>query len=70
MSHSFETITSFQNPKVKLIRKLRDKRERDKSGLFVIDYSRDFEKALACGFETEFIFYCPELAEASLPLLQ
>ncbi len=70
MSHSFETITSFQNPKVKLIRKLRDKRERDKSGLFVIDYSRDFEKALAGGFETEFIFYCPELAEASLPLLQ
>lgn len=70
MSHSFETITSFQNPKVKLIRKLRDKRERDKSGLFVIDYSRDFEKAVECGFETEFIFYCPDLAEVSLPLLQ
>jgi TrmH family RNA methyltransferase len=70
MAQSFETLTSFQNPKVKLIRKLRDKRERDKSGLFVIDYSRDFEKALANGFETEFIFYCPELGAASLPLLQ
>ncbi|MCB9457100.1 MAG: RNA methyltransferase [Anaerolineaceae bacterium] len=70
MSHSFETITSFQNPKVKLIRKLRDKRERDKSGLFVLDYSRDFEKALSNGYQTEFILYCPEIAGTPPHLLQ
>lgn len=69
MAKPFETITSFQNPKIKLVRKLRDKRERDQSGLFLIDYDRDMQRALTCGYTVEFILYCPELAEAALPVL-
>lgn len=57
----FEQITSFQNPRVKQVKSLRDKRDREKSGLFVIDDDRDLERALACNYEVEFAFFCPEL---------
>jgi RNA methyltransferase, TrmH family len=58
-----EKITSFQNPRVKLIKRLRDKRDREREGRFVIDDLRDFERALDCGFELDYAFICPELAE-------
>jgi TrmH family RNA methyltransferase len=58
-----EKITSFQNPRVKLIKHLRDKRGRERERRFVIDDLRDFERALDCGFELDYAFICPELAE-------
>lgn len=57
-----ERITSLQNPRVKLVRALRDKTDRLKHGLFVIDDERDLERALATGHEIVFGFVCPELA--------
>jgi len=54
MSH-FEKITSFQNFRVKLAQKLRDKHHREQENLFVIDYGRDLERALAQGYEAEFV---------------
>lgn len=57
-----DSITSFQNSKVKLANKLVNKRQREKTGLFIIDYARDLERALANDYEIEFAFYCEALA--------
>jgi TrmH family RNA methyltransferase len=58
-----EKIASLQNPKVKLIRQLRDKRGREQHRLFVIDYPRDLERALACGYEVEFLLTSASLGD-------
>lgn len=55
-----EKITSFQNTKLKLIKKLRDKKGREEEGLFVIDSARDLERAIACGYQARFWLYCPQ----------
>lgn len=57
----FEKISSFQNAKIKLTKKLRDKRSRERDQLFVIDYERDLERALRFDYAVEFMFYCSEL---------
>ncbi|MEO1291012.1 MAG: hypothetical protein AAFV93_25025, partial [Chloroflexota bacterium] len=57
-----EAITSRQNSKIKLANKLVSKRQREKEGLFLIDYARDLERALAHGYAVEFAFYCEALA--------
>ncbi len=57
-----QQISSFQNSKIKLADKLVKKREREKEGLFVIDYARDLQRALQYGYEVEFAFYCDSLA--------
>lgn len=57
-----EPLTSFQNPKIKLIKQLRDKRTREETRLFVVDDGRDLARALSSSFEVEFALFCPELA--------
>ncbi|MEM9951012.1 MAG: RNA methyltransferase [Chloroflexota bacterium] len=57
-----EAITSRQNSKIKLANKLVSKRQREKEGLFLIDYARDLERALAYSYTVEFAFYCEALA--------
>lgn len=64
MAHAFESITSAQNPKIKLTLKLRDKHHRDREKLFVVDSLRDLERALACGYDVHFLLYCDSLASA------
>lgn len=64
-----ELITSLQNPRVKLVRRLRDKRDREREGRFVVDGLRDLERALACGLEVDFVLVCPELLREALPEL-
>jgi len=59
-----QQITSFQNSKVKQVKKLRDKRERERAGRFVIEYSRDLERALECGYTIDYVLYCAALADA------
>lgn len=54
-------ITSLQNPKVKEIVKLRDRRMREESGLFLIEGYRELKRALDAGRKIETLFYCPEL---------
>lgn len=54
-------ITSFQNPRVKQVKKLRERREREQTQRFVIDDERDLIRALDAGFEVDYAFYCPEL---------
>ncbi len=56
-----EKITSFQNPRLKLIKKLREKKDRERERRFVIDDGRDLERALACGYEVDFALVAPDL---------
>ena len=44
-----ETITSLQNPRVKQLVKLRDRRPRDEAGLFLIEGYREVKRALEAG---------------------
>lgn len=65
-----QSITSAQNSKIKLANKLRNKRHREREGLFVIDDVRDLSRALACGYKIEFCFYCSYYAsEEDIALL-
>ena len=54
-------ISSAQNSKLKLVNRLRSKRGREAEARFVIDYERDLRRALACGYQAEFVLHCPEL---------
>lgn len=56
-----QTITSPQNEKIKLASKLTEKRQREKTGLFRVDDARDLRRALACGYEIEFLLLCSAL---------
>lgn len=59
---TFAQITSAQNPKVRQVKKLRDRRERDKTGLFVIDDGRDLSRALDHDYTVVYALYCPALS--------
>lgn len=54
-------ITSLQNPKIKEVVKLRDRKPREESGLFLIEGYRELKRALDSGRKVETLFYCPEL---------
>jgi len=54
-------ITSLTNPKVKTARLLRERRHRDRAGLFLIEGRREVERARAAGIGFETLFVCPEL---------
>jgi len=59
----FNPITSTQNPKIKQIKKLRDRRGRQREDLFVIDDGRDLARALDCDYTVSYALYCPALAD-------
>ncbi len=54
-------ITSLQNAKIKEVVKLRDRRPREESGLFIIEGYRELKRALDAGRKVETLYYCPEL---------
>lgn len=54
-------ITSVQNPRVKQAIQLRDRRDRDKTGLFLIEGYRELLRASEAKWEIETLFVCPEL---------
>ena len=54
-------ITSQQNPKVKEVVKLRDRRQREKSGKFLIEGYRELLRAVDAGIQIESLFTCPQL---------
>jgi TrmH family RNA methyltransferase len=57
-------ITSLTNPKVKAARLLRERRHRDREGLFLIEGRREVERARAAGIHFETLFVCSELVES------
>jgi TrmH family RNA methyltransferase len=56
-----EIITSVTNPRVKHLVKLRKRRERDASGVFLIEGYRELTRAVDSGLEIREVFVCPDL---------
>ncbi len=54
-------ITSLQNPRIKQAVRLRDRRDRDTSGLFIIEGYRELLRAVEAKRKIETLFICPEL---------
>lgn len=54
-------LTSAQNPKVRRLSKLKDRRERDETGSFLIEGYREVSRALKGGVELESLFMSPDL---------
>lgn len=55
-------ITSLQNPRIKLLVKLRDRRVREREGLMLVEGAYEVEVALKSGLTPESIYLSPELA--------
>ena len=54
-----EKITSLQNPRLKQLVKLRDRRPRDEAGLFLIEGYRELRRALAAGVKPRELYCSP-----------
>ncbi len=54
-------ITSLQNDKVKQVVRLRERSERDTTGLFLIEGYRELLRAVDAGRQMEALFICPAL---------
>ncbi len=67
-----DKIVSLQNSQVKQIVRLRERRERDESDLFLIEGYRELKRAVDAGRSIQSIFYCPEffLGENEIELLK
>ncbi len=61
MQNDHLLITSSDNPKIKLIKSLRDRRDRDITGLFLIEGYRELLRASQNQVSIDTVFYCPEL---------
>lgn len=55
------TIDSLQNPRIKRVKALSQKRQRDREGLFSLEGERELVRGLAAGVEATQIFICPDL---------
>jgi RNA methyltransferase, TrmH family len=55
-----EKITSLQNPRVKQLVKLRDRRDRDEAGLFLVEGYREIRRALEKGVRLTELYFSPE----------
>ncbi len=60
-SRPSEKITSLQNPRIKEVVRLRERRAREETGLFIIEGYRELKRAVDAGRKVSAIFYCPEL---------
>ena len=57
-----ESISSAQNPKIKLLLELQQKSaERRKHGLFVVEGRREVERCINNGYQVDTLFWCPEI---------
>ena len=61
MSQESFLITSAQNPRIKRAVKMRDRRERDESGCFLIEGYRELLRAVDAGVAVETLFICHRL---------
>lgn len=55
-----EIITSLQNPRVKQLVKLRDRRPRDQAQQFLVEGYRQIRRALDKGFAPVELYHCPD----------
>jgi TrmH family RNA methyltransferase len=62
-------ITSLQNPRIKQVLRLRERRERDRAGQMLVEGADEIALALAGGARPSVLFYCPDLAPAGAEAL-
>jgi TrmH family RNA methyltransferase len=55
-----EKISSLQNPRVKQLVKLRDRRPRDEAGVFLVEGYREIRRALEKAVALQELYYAPE----------
>lgn len=55
-----EKITSLQNPRIKQLVKLRDRRPRDEAGVFLIEGYREIRRALEKGVRPGEFYFCAD----------
>jgi TrmH family RNA methyltransferase len=55
-----EKITSLQNPRIKQLVKLRDRRPRDEAGVFLVEGYREIRRALEKGVTLAEIYFSPD----------
>lgn len=55
-----EKISSLQNPRVKQLVKLRDRRPRDEAGVFLVEGYREIRRALEKGVRLDELYFAPE----------
>lgn len=55
-----EKITSLQNPRLKRLVKLRDRRPRDEAGVFLVEGYREIRRALEKGTALAELYFAPE----------
>ena len=67
-----EIITSLQNPRIKNLVKLRNRRPRDRQGLFIAEGYRAIRRALESRVIPEEVYFCPEcfLGENEIRLIE
>ena len=53
-------LTSAQNPKIKQLVRLKDRKERDETSLFLIEGYREIKRAVAGGVHFHSLYICPE----------
>jgi TrmH family RNA methyltransferase len=58
-------ITSLQNERVKYVVRLRERRQRDRDGMILVEGRYELELALASGIVIQESYYCKELAGGS-----
>lgn len=56
-----KVVRSTSNPGVKKVLRLRNRRERRETGLFLVEGFREFRRALEADVEIETLWFCPEL---------
>ncbi len=58
-------LTSLQNPRLKQVVKWRERRDRDKDQVVLLEGYRALSRALAAGFPITDVYFCPELYQGT-----
>ena len=56
-----EVIRSRQNPRVQALARLRERGGREATGRFIIEGTRELERAMEAGVKPEAVYFCPKL---------
>lgn len=56
-----DPVSSPQNPRIKRLVRLRERRERDRTGTFLVEGFRELHRAIEGGVELRTLFVCPDL---------
>jgi TrmH family RNA methyltransferase len=62
-------ITSLHNPRIKQVARLRERRQRDREGLLLVEGADELALALAGSARPQAVYFCPSLGPPGLPAL-